>query len=109
MLQLDSQSKIIFFHKPINMHKGHDALIHIICTELGLKLVPNLFVLFSNRRKNRIKIIFLNGEHLLLLSVRFPHALRFKYEENIIFDQNSFHNFINSNASRRYFGRYKNL
>mgnify|MGYP000706915147 CR=1 FL=1 len=109
MLQLDDQSKIVFFHRPVNLHKRFDALAHLVQTELSLKLIPNLFVLFCNRRKNQIKILYHNGKNLLLLSTRFEKTLNFKYQEGVIFDRVSFDEFLNRTISRQHLSQFKSF
>lgn len=108
MLHLNAQSKIIFYPKPVNFHKSFDSLMYLVNTELGLELVPNLFVLFSNPRKNRIKILYHNGQHLLLLSTRFEYALHFSFQEGIVFNRETFDDFINTINPRRCVRRIKN-
>lgn len=101
MLQLNELSKIIFFPKPVNFHKGIDALAFLVDSELGLKLTPNLFILFSNVRKNRIKILFHDGKNLYALSTRFEHALRFSYQAGVVFNQVTFDRFLNTFNPRK--------
>lgn len=107
MFSLNNQSQIFLFPKPVNLHKGIDALAHIVQAELGLKLVDNLFVLFCNRKKNRIKILHHNGEHLLVLVTRFHKTLNFKYQEGVVFDQISFYKFLNTTISRNRSNKFR--
>jgi len=108
MLQLDAQSKIVFYPKPVNFHKSFDSLTYLVHTELGLELIPNLFILFVNPRKNRIKILYHTGQHLLLLSTRFEYALYFTFQEDRVFDWISFDKFLNTVNPRRRVKRIKN-
>lgn len=108
MLQLDSKSKIIFYPKPVNFHKSFDSLMYLVNTELGIELVPNLFILFSNPRKNRFKILYHDGQHLLLLAMRFEYALYFSFQEGVVFNLESFDKFINTVNPRRRVNRIKN-
>ena len=94
MLQLDPQSKIILYPKPVNLHKSFDALMLLVDTEMNLKLEPNLYILFCNLRKNRIKILYYNGKRLLLIATRFEHALHFSFQEGVSFDSISFDKFL---------------
>ncbi len=109
MFQLDDQSKIIFYPKPVNFHKGLDSLAFLVTTDLGLELMPNLFILFANFRKNRIKILYHNGCNLLLLSTRFDHALHFTFQEGVIFNKISLSNLLNSSNPRRRKNMFKHL
>jgi hypothetical protein len=108
MLQLNAQSKIIFYPKPVNFRKSFDSLMYLVSTEMGIELVPNLFVLFANPRKNRIKILYHNGQHLYLLAMRFEHALLFSFHKDVVFDWISFDKFINSVNPRRRKNMIKN-
>jgi hypothetical protein len=108
MLQLNDQSKIIFYPKPVNFHKSFDSLMYLVNTELQIELVPNLFVLFSNPRKNRFKLLYHDGWQLLLLAMRFEYALYFSFQEGIIFDAESFDQFLKKINPRRRINRIKN-
>src|ERR1700722_15865990 len=101
MLPFNNKSKIILFHEPVNLHKGFDALAHIAQTEMSLTFAPNLFVIFSNRKRNRIKIMYHDGQNLLLMAMRFEKTLNFKYKKGIIFNKDSFNRFINTTISRQ--------
>ena len=107
MLHFNQQSKIVFFRKPVNFHKGIDSLVHIIKIELGLELVPNLFILFCNRKRNRIKIILLHANRFILLSTRLEKTLKFKYQENVVFDPTSLDQFLNTTVTRSHAQRFK--
>jgi transposase len=109
MFLFNKKSKIISFPKPINFHKGIDALAHIVQTEIKVDLAPNLFVLFCNRCKNKIKILYHDGTHLLLFYTRLEKTLKFKYldQEGVIFNSISFDKFINTTHSRRRSNKFK--
>jgi len=107
MLQLDAHSKIVFFPKPVNFRSSFDSLTYLVSSELGLELVPNLFILFVNPRKNRIKILYHDGKQLLLLAARFEHALYFSFQEGVIFNQMTFDKFINTINPRRRINKIK--
>ena len=108
MLQLDAQSKIIFYPKPVNFHKSFDSLMYLVSTELKIELTPNHFILFSNPRKNRIKILYSDGQQLFLLAMRFEYALYFSFQEGVVFDSKSFMEFLNKINPRRRVNRIKN-
>lgn|GEM_PF-3232824 len=75
--------------------------MYLVNTELKVELLPNLFILFSNPSKKRIKILYHHGQHLLLLSTRFESVLYFTFQENIVFDSVSFDKFLNTPNPRR--------
>ena len=107
MLRLNKQSKIIVFPKPINFHKSFDALTDLVANELKIELEPHLFILFSNARKNRIKILHHDGQHLVISAARFEHALYFSFKNTIVFNSVSFHEFLNTPNPRRRINRIK--
>lgn len=100
MRYLPETAKIVFYPKPVNLHKGFDSLAHIAKAELGIELVDDLFVVFRNRRKDRIKILFLDDKNLSLLAMRFDQTLKSKYDEMVIFDKKAFINFLNQTVKR---------
>lgn len=100
MLKLNARSKIVFYPKPINFHKSFDALTFLVQADLQIQLVPNVFVLFSNARKNRVKILYHDGMHLLILSTRIPHALCFSFHEDVFLDWKTLKDFLLSKGTR---------
>lgn len=107
MLPLNAQSKIIFYPQPVNFHKSFDSLAYLVNTVLKIELVPNLFVLFSNPRKNRFKLLYHDGQQLFLLAMRFEYALYFSFQENVIFNAKTFYQFIKTVNPRRRVNRIK--
>lgn len=107
MFYLTKQAKVFLYNKPVNLHKGFDSLAHIVRTELGFDLAPDIYVLFCNLRRDRIKVLYLDKSNLALMSMRFGQTLDFKYNEIIQFDRNSFEKFLNKTISRRLINRYK--
>jgi hypothetical protein len=100
MFLLNANSKIIFYSQPINLHKGFDSLMTIIKTDLQIDLALDTYVLFSNVRKDRIKILFFQENNISMLFMRFPRALAFKYQEDIVFDHISFYEFLRKHWSK---------
>jgi len=82
--------------------------MYLVITELRIELTPNLFILFANPRKNRIKILYSDGQQLFLLAMRFEHALYFSFQEGVVFDSKSFNEFLNKINPRRRVNRIKN-
>jgi hypothetical protein len=108
MLSLNSKSKIIFYPEPVNFHKSFDSLMYLVATELKIELIPNLFILFSNPRKNRFKLLYHDGQQLFLLAMRFEYALHFSFQKNIIFDSITFDQFLKKVNPRRRVKMIKN-
>ena len=109
MLHMNAQSQVIFFPRPVNFRCSFDSLSYLIESELGVELTPNLFVLFVNPRKNRIKILYHEDNQLLLLAARFEHALYFTFQDGVVLDQTSFHKFITTPNPRRRVNKIKGL
>lgn len=109
MFPVNAQSKIIFYPRPVNFHKSFDSLMYLVDTELKIELTPNVFVLFSNPRKNRFKLLFHDGQQLFLLAMRFEYALFFSFQEGVIFDAESFDQFIKKVNPRRRINKIKNF
>ncbi len=81
--------------------------MYLVSTELKIELVPDLFILFSNPRKNRFKLLYHDGQQLFLLAMRFEYALYFSFHENTIFDVKTFDQFIKKINPRRRLNRIK--
>ena len=108
MLFFKDNAKMIFYTKPVNLHKGFDRLTAIVQNELGLELVPDLYVLFCNRKRDIIKVLYHDGENLAFWCKRIGCTLTFKYEDAVItFDEKGFVDFLNKRCSRRVGNRYK--
>ena len=100
MFLLNANSKVILYHQPVNLHKGFDTLMSIVKSELQLDLVNDTYILFSNIRKDRIKILFFQHNNVSIFMMRFPRALSFKYQEGLIFDRKSFPEFIRKTCTK---------
>ena len=72
-----------------------------------LNLYPTFLFFLLTLEKNRIKILYNDGEHLFLLAMRFEYALYFSFHEGIVFDSISFDKFINTVNPRRRVNRIK--
>ena len=99
---------MLFYNKPVNLHKGFNLLTAIIENEMALELVPDLYVLFCNKKRDIIKVIYHDGENLAFWCKRIGCTLTFKYPgEIIIFDQKGFAEFLKKRCFRRVSRRYK--
>jgi hypothetical protein len=108
MLHFKPNASIIFYTKSVNLHKGFELLASIAQNQLGLKLVPDLYVLFCNRKRDIIKVLYRDGENLACWSKRIGCTLTFKYDEPIItFDEKEFAEFLNKRCFRNVRNRYK--
>jgi hypothetical protein len=108
MLFFKDNASIIFYTKPVNLHKGFELLASIAQNELGLRLVPDLYVLFCNRKRDIIKVLYRDGENLACWSKRIGCTLTFKYDEAMItFDQKGFADFLKKRCFRNVGNRFK--
>jgi hypothetical protein len=100
MFFLSNFAKVIFYNQPVNLHKGFDSLTAIAKTELNIEFSPDVYVLFCNSRKDRIKVLFFEKNNVAIFSMRFPRALNFKYGGVVTFDRRTFYDFVNNMSSR---------
>jgi hypothetical protein len=107
MFKLRKDAKVVLCNKPIDLRKGFDTLTSIGKTELGLDLVPNLYILFSNLRRNRIKILYLDEKSISILSMRLEKTLDFRFRDVMIFNRKSFARFLNKTISVEPLIKYK--
>lgn len=89
-------AKMIFYSKPTNLNKGFDALTAIVQTELrDFEFNSRTYFLFCNRKRDRIKVLYMHEGNLAIWSRRLNGTLIFKYEDKPrIFDHNSFDDFL---------------
>lgn len=107
MFRLKKDAKVVLCNKPVDLRKGFDTLTSISKVDLGLDLVPNLYILFSNVRRNRIKILYFDGKSLSILSMRLEKTLDFRFRDVLIFNRKSFERFLNKTISVQPLKKYK--
>lgn len=101
MFQIRNAARMFFFTQPVNLHKGFDRLTVIVQTEMNLDITEETYVLFCNRKKNRVKVLYRDGNNLAIWCKRLSGSLVFKSDEKILMlDQNDFVEFLNNTRSR---------
>lgn len=105
MFIFQTDAKMFFFSQPINLHKGFDRLTAIVENQLTIEFNSKTYFLFCNRKKDRIKILYLDGDNLAIWCKRISGTLTFKYSDTVIvFDEKCFTEFLNKTRSRAYRG-----
>lgn len=99
-------ARIILYSQPVTMFKGFDSLLSIVFNELKIELVPNTYVLFVNRDRNRFKLLFFEKKHISILAMRLSGAMQFKFGEIIELNKSSFYDLITNIKSRQIKARY---
>lgn len=109
MFLLSENARMIFYPKPTNLNKGFNSLTAIVQTELrDFEFDSKTYFLFCNTKRDRIKVLYLDGSNLAIWSKRLDATLMFKYgEKAIIFDQNSFDDFLRKMCFRKHRGLRK--
>jgi len=86
---LPDNARIVFYNTPVNMHKSFDSLLTIIVTEMRIDPDDNTFVLFVNRKRNRVKIIYFDRGHISMLAMRLSGSMVIDFENTNHFDKQS--------------------
>jgi hypothetical protein len=70
MLMIPSRLKVFAALTPTDMRKSFDGLTGIVETQLGKQVEDGDLFLFFNRRRDRLKVLFFNGDGTLILYKR---------------------------------------
>ncbi len=70
MLMIPSRLQVFASLTPTDMRKSFDGLTGIVETQLGKQLEDGDLFLFFNRRRDRLKVLFFNGDGTLILYKR---------------------------------------
>jgi len=62
--------RIMVAAKPVDFRRGHDGLVAVVQSELGLDPHSGVVVVFRSRRADRIKILVWDGTGLVLVYKR---------------------------------------
>jgi IS66 Orf2 like protein len=106
MAFLGENAKIIVYDKPVNMFKGFDSLLSIVVTELNIKLGSNIYVLFVNRDRNRLKILFFENGHISIFAMRLSGAMCVNFGVLREFDHHEFYELITNLKTKKFRNRY---
>jgi hypothetical protein len=103
---LGEKAKIFLYDKPVNMYKGFDSLLSIILTELKIDLSPNIYVLFVNGERNRLKILFFENGHISILAMRLSGAMKLNFGSFRELSQKEFYELITDLRTKKIQIRY---
>jgi hypothetical protein len=108
MFVFQEDAKMFFYSQPTNLHKGFDRLTAFVQNELAIEFNCKTYFLFCNRKRDRIKVLYLDGNNLAIWCKRISGTLVFKYTDTtIVFEQKSFSEFLNKTCSKSYRGLSK--
>jgi transposase len=62
--------RIMVAAKPVDFRRGHDGLVAVVQSELGLDPHSGVVVVFRSRRADRIKVLVWDGTGLVLVYKR---------------------------------------
>lgn len=96
MFKVSDAAKIFFYSKPVSLIKSIDALTAVVQTEMGMEPDLDTYFLFCNLKKDRFKILYMDGDNLAIWFKRFNGSLKFEYSSQVVtFDKKSFLIFLN--------------
>lgn len=106
MFFLSENARMIFYPKPTNLNKGFNSLTAIVQTELSdIEFNSKTYFLFCNRKRDRIKVLYMDGNNLAIWSKRLNGTLMFQYgDKATIFNQNGFDVFLRKMCFRKHRG-----
>lgn len=102
MFSIQKNTKVVFYSKPVSLLKSFNGLSAIVANEIRMELDSNTYFLFTNFKKNMLKILYLDGTNLAIWFKKLDGTLSFKFSDQIIlFDEKEFSDFICKITSRR--------
>jgi len=70
MFALSSQIRVLAYCQPTDMRKSYEGLSRLARKEMGQDVVSGTLFLFTNRRRNRAKVLYFDGTGLCVLAKR---------------------------------------
>ena len=70
VLAINGSSRIFVCHKPTDLRKGFQGLSAIVTDFLKEELISNAYFAFLNRSRDRIKILYFDGDGLAIWQKR---------------------------------------
>lgn len=102
MFSIRKNAKVVFSSKPTSLLKGINCLHALVVSDLKMEIDLNTYFLFTNFKRNWIKILYLDGTNLAVWVKRLDGTLKFKFSnEIIIFDGNEVFAFLGKITSKR--------
>ena len=108
MLSIQRNAKYILHCEPVDLRKGFEGLAIIAQREMKLELVHEIYILFWNRDRDRLKILYWDKDGLAIWCKRLECAkFPLRNENKIeILGRKAFVNFLRnilpSTGSKRY-------
>ena len=70
MLAMNGSARIFVCHQPTDLRKGFQGLSAIVTDSLGEDLTSNAYFAFINRGRDRMKILYFDGDGLAIWQKR---------------------------------------
>lgn len=70
MVVMTSQVRVLAYCKPTDMRKSYEGLSRLARKEMGQDIMTGTVFLFTNRRRNRAKVLYFDGTGLCVLAKR---------------------------------------
>lgn len=67
---LTPRLRVVAYCEPVDMRKGYEGLSRLVRKEMGEDVLSGALFLFTNRRRNRAKVLYFDGTGLCVLAKR---------------------------------------
>jgi hypothetical protein len=104
MFSIKKNAKVVFVSKPTNLLSGIIGLSALVTYDLKMEIDSSTYFLFTNFKRNWVKILYLDGTNLAVWVKRLDGTLAFKFSNKIIiFNENEVFHFLGKITSRSYY------
>ena len=62
--------RVLAYCQPVDMRKGYEGLSRLVRKEMGQDVLSGTLFLFTNKRRNRAKVLYFDGTGLCVLAKR---------------------------------------
>lgn len=83
------------------MYKGFDSLLSIVITELKIELTPNMYVLFVNSERNRLKMLFFDHGNIAIFAMRLAGSMMVDFREVAELNKDSFYELVKNIKTKK--------
>ena len=66
MLTLSGDSRVFVYHEPMDLRKGFEGLGAMVEQTFCMELTSGAYFAFLNRRKDRMKVLYWDGDGLVI-------------------------------------------
>lgn len=70
MFAMSSQIRVLAYCQPTDMRKGYEGLSRLARKEMGQDVLSGTLFLFTNKRRNRAKVLYFDGTGLCVMAKR---------------------------------------